>query len=145
MENIYCIKDSNGSFEGRIYISTFSEEKGNPDWKWDYVTDKYPQSGNLTRENVLFKIEKLRELNLLAEFGNGLDWEIVEFTDQEWTDLIGIQLKKNDESGRDWTLNRSYNTSVESKDVKRGCIGKTRKLVKDIFKKYKYMPSELMA
>ena len=136
MEKIYCVKDNNGSYNGSINICSNSMIKRNADWKWDYYSQTYPMSVNLGREDVERKIEKLRELNLLAEYEN-LDWEVIEFTKQEWTDLITENCKKHDELRRDRMLNWHYNSSIVIKEIKKGCIGAYRKAVRDIYRKYK--------
>jgi len=136
MGKIYCVKDNNGRYNGHINICSNSMTKHNADWKWDYYSQTYPMSVNLGREDVERKIEKLRELNLLAEYEN-LDWEVIEFTKQEWKDLITENCKKHDELRRDQMLNSHYNSSIEMKEIKKGCIGVHRKAVRDIYRKYK--------
>jgi len=128
MEKIYCIKDNNGCFEGHINIYSNSMTKRNADWKWDYYSQGIPTSGNLIKENCELKLMKLRELNSLAEYN--LDWEVVEFSDQEFMDLRIKQIEDN--------------SSIEIKDIKKGYICKHRKMVRDIYKKYEYLMKKLV-
>jgi len=118
MGNIFIIKDSNGCSEGRIKICSMEEKS---DWKWAYISDEFAISGNLIRENAELKVMKLRELNAISNFDN-LTWEVIEVSEKEHLDNIH--------------LSYDYNLSVEWKDVKKGCIGKSRKSVKDIYRKY---------
>jgi len=115
MGNIFIIKDSNGRFEGRIKIYSMEEKS---DWKWAYISDKFAISGNLIRENAELKVMKLRELNAVAGFDN-LDWEVIEVSENEYLDTLCF-----------------CNLSVEWEDVKNGYIGKSRKFVRNIYRKY---------
>jgi len=132
MEKIYCVKDSNGRFEGKIKICSMEEKS---DWKWTYISDEFAISGNLVKENAELKVMKLRELNAISKYDN-LDWEVVELSEKEHLDNLAKLQKRNLDLGRDILSLYLYNYSVEWKDVKKGCIGLHRKMVKDIYKKY---------
>lgn len=134
MEKIYCVKDSNGRFEGNIKICSMEEKL---DWKWAYISDEFAISGNLVKENAELKVMKLRELNTIAEYD--LTWEVVEVSEKEYLENLDKLQKRNLDLGRDILSSYHYNLSVEWKEIKKGCIGKHRTLVKDIYKKYKLL------
>lgn len=92
-------------------------------------------SCNLSKKNALLKIEKLRELNSLAGYDH-LNWELVEFTEDEWDNIRIEQLKDYEATGRDCMLYWDYNNDVEYKDIKKRCIGLHRRMVKDICKRH---------
>ena len=78
MEKVYCVKDSNGRFGGKLGIYSNSMTKRNSDWKWDYYSTEIPQIVVINgREAVELKIQKLEELNALAKYD--LTFEIAEF------------------------------------------------------------------
>lgn len=137
MKNLYCIRDSKGRYNGHLNINSNSMVKRNSDWKWEYISLTYPMSGNLIRENVELKIMRLRELNSLAEYP--LDWEVIDFTEQELLGIYKENIQKDKELGRSCLLSYHYNTNVETKEIKKDCIGQYRKLVDEIYKKYKYI------
>jgi hypothetical protein len=123
--NCYCIKDSNGRFGGKLNIYSNSIT-GRGDYKWSYYSSHYPTTWyEGSKVNLETEISKLRELNALAEFE--LDWEVVEFDNRE--SIIELSLKSKD-------LGYDY-SSVVTKNIAKNCIGKHRKMVKDIYKKYK--------
>lgn len=133
MDKIYCIKDTNGRFEGSINIySTSLTSKS--DWKWVYLSEEYPMSGSQSKKNAEKKIEKLREINELAGFD--LEWELVEFSREKWDNIRIEQLKDYEKLGRDPMLYWSYNGNVEYRDIKRGCIGLHRRMLREIYKRY---------
>jgi len=135
MEMIYCVKDSNGRFGGKLGIYSNSMTKPTGDWKWDYYSTEIPMVVNLGREDVELKIQKLRELNLLAKYD--LIFEIVEFTHEQWEVMIDNCHKKYVVLGVDPMMVSHYISSIEIKDIEKGCIGKHRKAVRDIYRKYK--------
>jgi len=135
MEMIYCVKDSNGRFGGKLGIYSNSMTKRNADWKWDYYSTEIPLVVNLGREDVELKIQKLRELNSLAKYD--LTFEIVEFTHEQWEDVIDNCHKKYVALGVDPMMVSHYTSSVEIKEIEKGCICKHRKAVRDIYRKYK--------
>ena len=135
MEKIYCIKDSNGNFGGKLGIYSNSMTKPTGDWKWDYYSTEIPLVVNLGREDVELKIQKLRELNSLAKYD--LTFEIVEFTHEQWEDVIDNCHKKYVALGVDPMMVSHYTSSVEIKEIEKGCICKHRKAVRDIYRKYK--------
>lgn len=122
LEKCYVIKDSNGRFEGSLSIGSNNIETSRGNWKWDYFSEAFPTSWNLSRENTEIKLNRLKELNELARYN--LTWEIVEFTEQEIFGLAqkGLSLRFN-------------NSSIVTKEIKHGCISKHRKAVKDICNK----------
>ena len=75
------------------------------------------------------EIYKLREINLLAEFD--LDWMIEEFKSRE--DMVELFVR-----GRDLGYG-SRDSFVVVKDIKKSCVGSSRKMLREIRKKYKDM------
>jgi len=125
MEKVYVIKDSNNRFGGNLDICSNSIT-GRGDYKWDYYSTIYPTTwyeGVHGRINLENEISELYELNLLAEYD--LDWVIVEFNSRE--DIAGLFIRG---SG-------SWDSSIVVKDVKKGFVGKYRKCVREIKRKYK--------
>ena len=101
-------------------------------YKWSYYSTPYPFSWfeyecdeiNLELQN---EISELREINLLA--GYDLDWMVEEFYSRE--DVIESFVR-----GRDLGCG-SRDSFVVVKDIKVGCVGLHRRMVRDIRKKYK--------
>jgi len=136
MEKVYCVKDSNGRFGAKLGIYSNSMTKRNSDWKWDYYSTEIPMTVIINgREDVELKIQKLRELNLLAKYD--LTFEVVEFTHEQWEVMIDNYHKKYMALGKDHMSVQHYTSSVVIKDIEKGCICKHRKLVRDIYRKYK--------
>jgi len=136
MEKVYCIKDSNGRFGGHINICSNSMTKPNSDWKWDYYSTEIPMTVIVNgKESVELKIQKLEELNALAKYD--LTWEIVEFTHEQWEVMIDDCHKKYIALGVDRMMVSHYTSSIEMKDIEKGCIGAHRRAVRDIYRKYK--------
>jgi hypothetical protein len=130
-EKIYVIRDNQGRYNCSLNIYANSDN-GKSDFKWDYFSRTYPTTGNIFRENVELNIMRLQELNELA--GYDLTWEVVELTEEESLKLC----MKSFELGH-------KNSSIEMKEIKKGCIGKHRKLVREIYKKYKFMKKTKVA
>jgi len=134
MEKIYCIKDSNGNFGCNLNIFSNSET-GRGDYKWYYYSTYNPFSwfecdcDNCDKINLELQneISKLREINLLAGFD--LDWMVEEFDSRE--DVMEFFVR-----GRDSGYG-SCDSFVVVKDVKKGCVGLHRRMVKDIRDRYK--------
>jgi len=133
MIKAYCIKDTEGNYGGKLNIFS-NAENGRGDYKWSYYSTYNPMSWfecdcdncdeiNLELQN---EINKLREINLLAEFD--LDWEVVEFDSRE--DAVESFVR-----GRDLGCGRD--SFVVVKDIKKGCVGSSRKMLRDIRNKYK--------
>lgn len=139
-EKFYCVKDSNGHFNAKISIYSNNLETGKGDYVWDYFFTTYPYTWNASKEKVELKIQKLRELNSLA--GYDVDWEVAEFTNKEIRNLLTEQHQKDEELGRNHLLAFHYNFHHELKDVQKGCVTKYRKMVRDIYKKYEFMPKK---
>ena len=136
MEKVYCIKDTNGRFGGKLGIYSNSMTKRNADWKWDYYSTEIPMTVIIDgKEDVELKIQKLRELNLLAKYD--LEWEVVELTQTQWMDIIEDCHQKYVAMGIDPMLVQHYISSVEIKEIEKGCIGKHQRVVRDIYRKYK--------
>ena len=136
MEKVYCIKDTNGRFGGKLGIYSNSMTKRNSDWKWDYYSTEIPMTVIINgKEDVKRKIQKLRELNLLAKYD--LEWEVVELTQTQWMDIIEDCHQKYVAMGIDPMLVQHYISSVEIKEIEKGCIGKHQRVVRDIYRKYK--------
>jgi len=136
MEKVYCVKDSNGRFGGSLGIYSNSMVKRNADWKWDYYSTEIPMTVIIDgKEDVDLKIQKLRELNLLAKYD--LEWEVVELTQTQWMDIIEDCHQKYVAMGIDPMLVQHYISSVEIKEIEKGCIGKHQRVVRDIYRKYK--------
>ena len=136
MIKAYVIKDTNGNYGGHLNIFS-NAENGRGDYKWSYYSTSYPFSWfececdncdeiNLELQN---EISKLREINLLA--GYDLDWMVEEFYSRE--DVIESFVR-----GRDLGCG-SRDSFVVVKDVKRGCVGLYRRMMREIRKKYKGM------
>jgi len=146
MEKVYCIKDSNNRFGGHINICSNSMTKCNADWKWDYYSTEIPMTVIINgKEDVELKIQKLRELNLLAKYD--LEWEVVELTQTQWMNIIEDCHQKYMALGKDRMLVQHYISSIEIKEIEKGCICKHRKLVRDIYRHYiddKYIANELV-
>jgi len=139
MTKAYVIKDSNGNYGGKLNIFS-NAENGRGDYKWSYYSTPYPFSWfececdncdeiNLELQNA---ISKLRELNLLAGFD--LDWTVEEFNSRE--DMMDLFVR-----GRGWGCG-SRDSFVVVKDVKKGCSGSSRKMLREIRKKYKEMSKD---
>ena len=136
MEKLYCIKDSNNRFGGHINICSNSMTKRNVDWKWDYYSTEIPMTAIINgREVVELKIQKLEELNALAKYD--LTFEIAEFTHEQWEVMIDDCHKKYIALGVDRMMVSHYTSSIEMKDIEKGCIGAHRRAVRDIYRKYK--------
>jgi len=136
MEKVYCIKDTNGRFGGKLGIYSNSMTKRNSDWKWDYYSTEIPMTVIINgKEDVKRKIQKLRELNLLAKYD--LEWEVVELTQTQWMDIIEDCHQKYMAMGIDPMLVSHYTSSIVMKEIEKGCIGKHRRVVRDIYRKYK--------
>ena len=134
MEKVYCIKDTNGRFGGKLGIYSNSMTKRNADWKWDYYSTEIPMTVIIDgKEDVELKIQKLRELNLLAKYD--LEWEVVELTQTQWMGIIEDCHQKYMALGKDRMLVQHYISSIEMKDIEKGCIGKHRRVVRDIYSK----------
>jgi len=135
-EMIYCVKDSNGRFGGKLGIYSNNMETGRGDYKWDYYSTEIPQTVVVNgRESVELKIKKLRELNSLAKFD--LIFEIVEFTHEQWEVMIDNCHKKYVALGVDPMMVSHYTSSIVMKDVQEKCVTKHRKMVNEIYKRYK--------
>ena len=137
MTKAYVIKDSNGNYGGKLNIFS-NAENGRGDYKWSYYSTLYPFSWfecefecdncdeiNLELQN---EISKLREINLLAEYD--LDWMIEEFESRE--DMMELFVR-----GRDLGCGGENDSFVIVKDVKKGCVGSSRKLLREIRDRYK--------
>ena len=136
MEMIYCVKDNQGNFGGKLGIYSNSMTKPNSDWKWDYYSTEIPMTVIVNgKESVELKIQKLEELNALAKYD--LTWEIVEFTHEQWEVMIDDCHKKYIALGVDRMMVSHYTSSIEMKDIEKGCIGAHRRAVRDIYRKYK--------
>jgi hypothetical protein len=122
MEKRFVIKDSDRRFNGTI---TICKDPYTKETKWEYYSNTKPIHCNIFKENVELKVQRLQELNNLAGFD--LTWEVVEI---DRDDMIPCN-----------TTPRS-NFSIKYMDVQRGCIGKHRKFVDTIYKKYKSMVKE---
>ena len=131
MTKAYVIKDTNNHYGGKLNIFS-NAENGRGDYKWSYYSTPYPFSWfeyecdeiNLELQN---EISELREINLLA--GYDLDWMVEEFYSRE--DVIESFVR-----GRDLGCG-SRDSFVVVKDIKVGCVGLHRRMVRDIRKKYK--------
>ena len=131
MEKAYCIKDTNNNYGGRLNICSNSLS-GRGDYKWDYYSTIFPKTwyeGDRGRISLQNEILKLREINLLAEYD--LDWIVEEFENR---DAVVESFVK----GRDLCLGRS-DGSIVMKGIKKGCVGSSRRMLRDIRKKYKDM------
>ena len=136
MEKVYCIKDTNGRFGGKLGIYSNSMTKRNSDWKWDYYSTEIPMTVIINgKEDVKRKIQKLRELNLLAKYD--LEWEVVELTQTQWMDIIEDCNQKYMALGKDPMMVSHYTSSIEMKEIEKGCICKHRKAVREIYRRYK--------
>ena len=136
MTKAYCIKDTNGNYGGHLNIFS-NAENGRADYKWSYYSTQYPFSwfececDNCDKINLELQneISRLREINLLSGFD--LDWMVEEFYSRE--DVVESFVR-----GRDSGFG-SRDSFVVVKDIKRGCIGLHRRMIRDIRKKYKGM------
>ena len=135
MTKAYVIKDSNGNYGGKLNIFSNNMNTGRGDYQWSYYSTYSPISWfecdcdncdeiNLELQN---EISKLREINLLAGFD--LDWMVVEFDSRE--DVVESFVR-----GRDLSCG-SDDSFVVVKEIERGCVGSSRKMLRDIRKKYK--------
>jgi len=142
MTKAYVIKDTDGNYGGKLNIFS-NAENGRADYKWSYYSTSYPFSWfecdcdncdeiNLELQNV---ISELREINLLAGFD--LDWMVVEFESRE--DMIELFVR-----GRDLGCG-SRDSFVVVKDIKKGCVGSSRRMLKEIRKKYEDKRDEYIA
>jgi len=140
MTKAYVIKDTNGNYGGKLNIFSNNMKTGRGDYKWSYYSTVYPMSWfedecdncdeiNLELQN---EISELREINLLAEFD--LNWMVEEFDSRE--DIVESFVR-----GRDSGFG-SRDSFVVVKDIKKGCVGSSRKMLREIRKKYKEMSDE---
>lgn len=141
-QTYFVIRDSQGRFNGHINIISNSDT-GRGNYQWNYSSETSVSSWNIFKENVEIKIDKLRELNALA--GYNLDWEIVEFTQQEILNMFHERHLRDQQLGLSSFLSDYYNLSLESKVIEPGCIGLHRKAVNEINKKYKLMEKRRIA
>ena len=135
MIKAYCIKDTNNNYGCKLNICSNSPS-GRGDYKWDYYSTIFPKTwreGECGRISLELEISKLRELNLLA--GYDFDWAIEEFENR---DAVVESFVK----GRDLCLGRS-DGSIVMKDIKKGCVGLHRKMVRETRKKYKAMSKDI--
>jgi len=140
MTKAYVIKDTKGNYGGKLNIFS-NAENGRGDYKWSYYSTFYPMSWfecdncdeiNLELQNV---ISKLREINLLAGFN--LDWMVEEFYSRE--DVVESFVRDRDLGcGSD-------DSFVVVKDIKKGCVGSSRRMLKEIRKKYEDKRDEYIA
>ncbi|MDD4780336.1 MAG: hypothetical protein PHT02_07010 [Tissierellia bacterium] len=114
----YVIKDSFGGYNGHLRLVR-NEEKTRI--TWGYVAFKNVFQGYGNKVLALAEIEKLKELNQIAQIPN-LTWELV------YTDVFSIpQIGDN-----------LYSRLEEVEyDIPFGRISETRKAAKEIWKKYK--------
>ena len=137
MIKAYCIKDTNGNYGGKLNIFSNNMKTGRGDYKWYYYSTYSPMSWfececdncdeiNLELQN---EISKLREINLLAGFD--LDWMVEEFYSRE--DVVESFVR-----GRDLGCG-SNDSFVVVKDIERGCVGSSRKMLREIRDRYKEM------
>jgi len=136
MTKAYVIKDTNNHYGGKLNIFS-NAENGRGDYKWSYYSTPYPFSWfefececdncdeiNLELQN---EISKLREINLLAGFD--LDWLVEKFDSRE--DAVESFVE-----GRDLGCGSS-DSFVVVKDIERGCVGSSRKMLREIRDRYK--------
>lgn len=123
-EKFYLTIDQDGYFDGQIYLS-----KGDgTETEITYLAEKYSHHANGDIRRAVASIQKLNEL--ASELGiEGYTWHLKEVTKQEWTELANHE-EKQEYSRPTWT-------------IPKGKIGTTKKLVKDIYKKYDVINSEL--
>ena len=140
MIKAYCIKDTNGNYGGKLNIFSNNMKTGRGDYKWYYYSTYSPMSWfececdncdeiNLELQN---EISKLREINLLAGFD--LDWMVEEFESRE--DVVESFVR-----GRDLGYGSS-DSFVVIKSIKKGCVGSSRKMLREIRDKYKRMDKD---
>ena len=137
MTKAYVIKDTNNHYGGKLNIFSNNMKTGRGDYKWSYYSTFYPFSwfefececDNCDKINLELQneISKLREINLLA--GYDLDWEVVEFESRE--DMMELFVR-----GKDLGFG-SDDSSVVVKEIERGCVGSSRKMLRDIRDRYK--------
>ena len=142
MTKAYVIKDSNNRFGGHLNIFS-NAETGRGDYKWSYYSTSYPfcwfececECDNCDEINLELQneISELREINLLA--GYDLNWMIEEFDSRE--DMIELFVR-----GRDLGYG-SCDSSVVVKDIKKGCIGLHRRMIREIRNKHKEMSKDI--
>jgi len=139
MSKAYVIKDTKGNYGGHLNIFS-NAENGRGDYKWSYYSTSYPfcwfecECDNCDEINLELQneISELREINLLA--GCDLNWMVEEFNSRE--DMIELFVR-----GRDLGCG-SRDSFVVVKDIKKGCVGSSRKMLREIRKKYKYKGDE---
>ncbi|MCO5387623.1 MAG: hypothetical protein NHB14_19675 [Desulfosporosinus sp.] len=124
-EKHFVIKDSQGRFNGGIVICSNPETK---EAKWEYWSNSKPTHCNIYKPNVQIELQKLQQLNNLADFN--LTFEVVEI-DRD------IMIPSNTAP--------SNNFSIEYRDIQKGKITAYRKMVREIHKKYKSMVKERVA
>ena len=113
MEKVYCVKDSNGRFGAKLGIYSNSMTKRNSDWKWDYYSTEIPMSVIVNgKEDVVLKIQKLEELNLLAKYD--LTWDLVELTESQWMEMIRDCQEKYVAMGIDHMMVSHYISSIDN-------------------------------
>lgn len=157
IEKSYAIRDSKGRFVGGMGLSPENAEKSLisgrwnlSNWKWNYWTHAYPTSWHGFRENIEIELAELIELNTIAQYED-LEWEIVEFTEEERLQLCKIQRLEAQEQFMDkepWIAALLFdhkNFSIQNKDIPEDHVGKHRKAEREIKKKYKLMPRTRIA
>jgi len=139
MTKAYVIKDTDGNYGGKLNIFS-NAENGRGDYKWYYYSTYNPMSwfegncDNCDEVNLRLQneISKLKEINLLAEYD--LDWMIEEFDSREdavESFVMGVDLGCG-----------SCDSFVVVKEIERGCSGSSRKMLREIRKKYKGMSKD---
>ena len=131
--NLQFLLQISGIIPQHKLISNAETARG--DYKWSYYSTSYPFSWyevdcdncdeiNLELQN---EIRKLREINLLAGFD--LDWMVEEFESRE--DVVESFVR-----GRDLGYGSS-DSFVVIKSIKKGCVGSSRKMLREIRDRYK--------
>ena len=123
-EKFYLTIDQDGYFNGQIYLS-----KGDgTETEITYLTEKYSHHANRDIRRAVASIQQLNELASELDI-EGYTWHLKEVTKQEWTELANHE-EKQEYSRPTWAISK-------------GKIVATKKLVKDIYKKYDVINREL--
>lgn len=129
----YHIQDNLGGFDCSIALSPRLDSSK---MDWDYSSSSISYKWFSIKEDAEKKIDMLKELNKLAEFEN-ISWKVVELTYGEYIELWKENYKKNLGLGMgEYLARRDHGLNCTFKDIKKGYIGKHKKLQSEIYNKY---------
>lgn len=121
----YVIKDSFGGFGGKLGLSV--KKMDGTGIEWLYVSSKNADRWHGDKNRAEARIKMLEEINVIAQIP-GLTWELIYADPKELFDP-----------------KKDFDIFILKHDILKGFIGKHRKAVNDISKKYKTIFKEISA